>query len=292
VSDGQQPPEPPPPPRLVAANDTDRLRVGVGGLALLRGASVGFACLTHVGTSDRIIHRAERAWARATARTLRLRLDIEGMDLVDPTQTYVITALHEGLVDIVALFHMPLAMRFLVRDELFSWTTLGRYLRATNQIEVSESRELASLRRLYAESKAAISAGESLVVFPQGSVLGIEVGFQEGAFRLARSLGARVLPVVLAGSHRVWEHPFSPLVRLDQRVFMRVLPAIDTHHLTPTASRHLERRMKKIALEESSVTPRRFDPDRDGWWDGYRFEIDPDFPELASRLARRRAGSC
>lgn len=181
-------------------------------------------------------------------------------------------------------------MRFLVRDELFSWPTLGRYLRGTGQIEVSETPELASLRRLYAESAAAISGGESLVVFC--SVLGIEVGFQEGAFRLARILGARVLPVVLVGSHRVWEHPFSSLVWLDQRVFMRVLPAIDAESLSPTGSRQLERRMKEIALEESPVAPRRFDPDRDGWWEGYRFEIDPDFPELKSRLARRRAGSC
>ncbi|MGI8823594.1 MAG: lysophospholipid acyltransferase family protein [Acidimicrobiia bacterium] len=242
--------------------------------------------------SDRIMHGAERAWARATARVLGLELDIEGLDLVDPSETYVIVALHEGLADVVALFHLPLPLRFLVRDEFFSWKTLGRYLRATGQIEVSESRDLASLRQLYAGATAAIGAGESLVVFPQGSVLGVEVGFQEGAFRLARSLGTRVLPVVLAGSHRVWEHPFSPLVRLDQRIFMHVLPAVDAHGLAPRESRHLERRMKEIALEESSVMPRRFDPDRDGWWDGYRFEIDPDFPELASRLARRRAGPC
>lgn len=30
------------------------------------------------------------------------------------------------------------------------------------------------------------------------------------------------------------------------------------------------------------------DPERDGWWDGYRFEIDADFPELRARVARHR----
>lgn len=292
MSDGQQPSDPPAQPRLVATRGRDRLRVGFGGLVLLRGASVALACLARLGISDRAIHGAERAWARAATRVLGIRMDIEGLDHVDPSGVYVIVALHEGLADVVALFHLPLPMRFLVRDELFSWRTLGRYLRGTGQIAVSESRELGPLRRLYAESAAAISAGESLVVFPQGSVLGIEVGFQKGAFRLARSLGVRVLPVVLAGSHRVWEHPFSPLVRLDQRVFIRVLPAVDANSLTPREARRLERQMKEIALEESPVAPRRFDPARDGWWDEYRFEIDPDFPELASRLARRRAGSC
>lgn len=277
---------------MIAALNRDRLRIRVGGMVLLSGSSTAFACLARLRMSDRVIHGAERTWARAAAKVLGLRLEIEGLDLVDPSKTYVIVALHEGLADVVALFHLPLPMRFLVRDELFSWPTLGRYLRATGQIEVSESRDLGSLRRVHSESATTIGSGESLVVFPQGSVLGIEVGFQEGAFRLARRLGVMVLPVVLVGSHRVWEHPFSPLVRLDQQVFMRVLPAVDSHGLTPAGSRQLERRMKEIALEESPVTPRRFDPDRDGWWDGYRFEIDPDFPELASRIARRRAGPC
>lgn len=238
-----------------------------------------------------MVHRAEQAWARTAARVLRLRLDINGLHEVDPSKTYVVIALHEGLADVIALFHLPLPLRFLVRDELFSWEPLRRYLRATGQIEVAESRDLASLRRLHDESAAAISAGESLVVFPQGSVLGLEIGFQRGAFRLAQSLGATILPVVLAGSHQVWEHPFSPLVRLDQRVFMQVMPEVEVDGLSAEAARDLECRMKEIAIHMSPVPPRRFDPDRDGWWDGYRYEIDPDFPDLAGRLAERRAGS-
>jgi 1-acyl-sn-glycerol-3-phosphate acyltransferase len=265
VADRPRPPEPPTPPRLVATSRAHRLRVGLGAMVLLRGAPVMMTWFANLSVSDRIIHRAERAWAKAAARVLDLRLDIKGLDLVDPAEAYVIVALHEGLADVVALFHLPPSVAVLVRDELFSWKTLGRFLRVTSQIEVSETRDLASLRRLHAESAEAFAAGESLVVFPQGSVLGIEVGFQEGAFRLARSLGAPILPVVLSGSHRVWDHPFSPLVRLHQRIFMRVLPAVDGHTLTQAESRDLERRMKKIALEESPVVPRRFDPDRDGW---------------------------
>jgi len=49
--------------------------------------------------------------------------------------------------------------------------------------------------------------------------------------------------------------------------------------------------MKLLALDPTSAPARGFDPDRDGWWDDYQYEIDPDFSELTSRLARRRAGS-
>ena len=34
--------------------------------------------------------------------------------------------------------------------------------------------------------------------------------------------------------------------------------------------------------------PRRFVPARDGYWDGYAYAIDPDFPELAMEIARHR----
>lgn len=274
-------------PRLRAAVKSDQLRVALGSLTMLGGGSFGFALLDRLGAPPRVMHGAERAWARAAARILRLQIDIEGTEHVNPDQAYVIVALHEGFADAIALLHLPLPLRFLVRDELFAWKTLGRYLRATDQIEVDEARGLGSLRRLYAESAKCIANGDSLVIFPQGSILGVEVAFQKGALGLAGRLGAPILPVVLSGSHRVWEHPYSPLVRLDQRVFMRVLPPVTAGaQLDLTA---LERRMKQIALHEATASPRRFKPDRDGWWDDYRYEIDPDFPKLAGRLAQRRA---
>jgi len=45
-----------------------------------------------------------------------------------------------------------------------------------------------------------------------------------------------------------------------------------------------------MALDPSNAPARRFVPERDGWWDEYRYEIDPDFPELAAQLAERRSG--
>lgn len=288
---GQTSPEPHQRPRLTAAPGSSRLRILLGSLTLIEAGSLGFSLLGRLAPSS-VVHAAERRWARAVARVLRLRLDIEGLHHVDPSRTYVIVALHEGLADAIALLHLPLPLRFLVRDELFAWRALRRYLRATGQVEVRETRRIASLRRLYADSAACLVGGDSLVIFPQGSILGVETAFQQGAFRLARRLETPILPVVLTGSHRVWEHPYSPLVRLDQRVFMRVLPPIDVGKVSGLDTRELERQMKHIALHEATAAPRRFDPDRDGWWDGYQFEIDPDFPELASRLAERRAGSC
>jgi len=70
---------------------------------------------------------------------------------------------------------------------------------------------------------SAVARGESIAVFPQGSVLGIEIGFRPGAVRLARALGVPILPVVISGTHRVWEHPFTPRLRFGQRVSLTIL---------------------------------------------------------------------
>lgn len=81
VSDERPPHENPSRPRLTADRHEDRVRVGLGSLALLRGASVAFASAGNLGLPNRLIHTGERAWARTAARVLRLRLDIEGLHI-------------------------------------------------------------------------------------------------------------------------------------------------------------------------------------------------------------------
>ena len=54
--------------------------------------------------------------------------------------------------------------------------------------------------------------------------------------------------------------------------------------------RSIEQQMKEVALQAGMAPVRRFVPERDGWWDGYAFEIDPDYPDLAEAIETRRRG--
>jgi 1-acyl-sn-glycerol-3-phosphate acyltransferase len=95
-------------------------------------------------------------------------------------------------------------------------------------------------------------------MFPQGSVLGIETAFQQGACAVAEKLGVTVLPVVIAGSHRVWEHPFSPVIRRSMPVYMEVLAP---RRIDDSAGfRTLEREMKRVALDNTWAPARRYVP--------------------------------
>jgi len=244
-------------------------------------------------------HRLERWWARGVRAALKIDLVLEGLEHIDPNEVYVVTPLHEGFVDVVALLHLPLPLRFAARDELFTWRLLGCYLRASGQIEVCPERGSQSYRHLLRDARKVIAAGESLLIFPQGGLLGIELDCRAGAFALARSLRRPILPVVLTGTHRVWEYPFTPRLRFGQRVTLRVLPPLPVEeHSGREASKSLEKvrrevqqRLKTVALSGEVEPPRRFVPARDGYWDGYAYTIDPDFPDLAADIARRRAAA-
>jgi 1-acyl-sn-glycerol-3-phosphate acyltransferase len=67
---------------------------------------------------------------------------------------------------------------------------------------------------------------------------------------------------------------------------MEVLEPQDSSDIIHCAA-EIEADMKQRALS-ATPRPRRFDPDRDGWWDGYPYEIDHAFPDLANRVAHHR----
>jgi 1-acyl-sn-glycerol-3-phosphate acyltransferase len=231
----------------------------------------------------------ERLWAQLAIRLLGVRLEISGMEYIEPGESYVVVPLHEGFADAAALLHLPLGLRFVAREELAEWKVLGSYLGASRQIVIDPEAPMAAYRRLLAGARRVFAEGDSLVVFAQGTILGIESAFSAGAFRVAEREDRPLLPVVLAGSNRVWEHPFSPLIRFGQTIRMDVRAPIRPENAN-RAFKTLPERMQAAALD-GSPSPRRFVPERDGWWDGYRYDIDPSFADLADRVARHRTAS-
>ncbi len=279
--------------RITVDSARDWLRVCAAVLILLGPAR--FILWLTVALPERAvarIHRraarraAERWWARLAARLLGLRICISGLEYIDPEERYVVASLHEGFADGLALLHLPLSLTAVARDELVSFPFLGGQLARGGHLLIRPERPVHAARALYRESRAAVEAGDSVLLFPQGSILGIEIAFQPGAFGLARRLGRPLLPIVVTGGHRVWEHPFRPTLRVDQAMSLTVLPPVPPGEAV-SGRAALERRMKRLALD-GATPPRRFDPGRDGYWDGYRYEIDPAFPELARRIARHR----
>lgn len=227
-----------------------------------------------------------RKWSNEVLRALRVDVAATGLEEVGPGP-YLVAALHEGFVDVpVLLAHLDLPLTFVARAELADEKPISGFLEASHQILIRPE-EAAGMRDLLRGAALANAQGRSVVVFPQGSLLGIEIGFQQGAWVAATQLGIPVLPVAIWGTHAVWDHPFSPLVALGKAVRLHVLPARRIED--EEQFRRLEREMKQVALAAGPVAPRRYQPQRDGFWDGYRFDIDPAFERLAAEVAHHRA---
>lgn len=273
--------------RFATETRRDQLRTAAASLPLVTMAGPWLARIGRSGRRE-ALHGAERRWAAATLRHLRVRLDVEGLEHVEPSTGYILAPLHEGFLDAVALLRLGLDLRFVARDELFAWPTLGRYLSATGQLVVPTTPSIGAHRALLVGIGEAKAAGESVVMFPQGSILGVEVAFKPGPVRIAARFDMPILPVVITGTHLVWEHPYAPTLRYGRRVSLSVLEPIPPA-AAAAAWRSTERRMKAIALSSEMAPARRFVPERDGWWDGYDYQIDPDFADLAAAVGAHRA---
>lgn len=145
---------------------------------------------------------------------------------------------------------------------------------------------MTAMRTMLFEAPMVFETGRSLVVFPQGTLLGIEAAFSQGAFRIADRFGKPLLPVVVTGSHRLYEYPFSPRVRFGQTIRMEVLPPVPPG-TAMDAMRRIERKMQDAALGATPGT-RRYLPDRDGFWDGYAFEVSDRFEDVAAMVGTHR----
>lgn len=266
-------------------------RTIAGGALWCGAAPLALRLLGRLGARG-MLARAQRSWARGIARALELHLDIAGIEQIDPRESYIVVPLHEGFADAIALLHLPLPLRFVARDELFAWRTLGPALRDTGQVLIWPEDGVRSYRTLLRRAPAILAGGESLVLFPQGSILGIEIDFLRGPFALARTLGRPILPIALTGAHRVWEHPYTPRLRYGQQMSLRVLPPIPATTAQTLSADELratvQGQLKTLALSGDLAPPRHFVPARDGYWDGYAYRTDPAFPALAAAIAAHR----
>ena len=232
---------------------------------------------------------------RISTRMLRhwqVKLEVAGLEQVG-RGPYLIAALHEGMADVLCMLQLPLPMRFVARREIFAWPLVGSAITRMGNIAIDPEHGALSFRPLLKAAAGVLETGESLVMFPQGSVAGIEGDFQRGTFEIGKRLGVPILPVVLTGSHRIWEHPHSSTLRYGQRVGLRVLPEISVevlrHQPLEQVRLRLQREMKAIALNGEMPSPRHYWGPRDGYWHGYRFDMDPDFPEVyADFMASRK----
>lgn len=145
-----------------------------------------------------------RAWGRVLCRIADIRVQVEGRENIDPSQTYIFVGNHASQTDIWTFQgYIPHDFRWIAKKELFAIPLFGAAMRAVGFISIDRSRGRQAVKSLN-DAAARIAEGTSVLIFPEGtrSPDGHLQPFKTGAIMLAIKAGVPVVPVGINGTHQ------------------------------------------------------------------------------------------
>lgn len=175
-----------------------------GACALAFLPMMGLSYALHRGDpTQRVPGRWMRRFGRTTSRLTPLwKFSVEGPTPPDiDRRGYVVVANHESTADPFLLSSLPWDMRWVAKEELFHLPVIGLLMRFGGDIPLRRGSG-DSVRAMLDECRRTLAAGMSVMIFPEGtrSPNGALLPFKDGAFELAISMKAPILPIAVAGT--------------------------------------------------------------------------------------------
>ena len=158
-------------------------------------------------------------WARFTCCLFLMRIKVEGRENIDPRQSYVFVANHQGAYDIWAIYgYLNHNFKWLMKKSLEKVPVVGWACKLAGHVFVDDSK-ISGIRETIEDAEKILKHGMSVVIFPEGSRSfdGKMIPFKRGAFMLAAEFKLPVVPITIDGS-------------------FKAMPRV-TYHMTPTTIR-------------------------------------------------------
>ena len=155
-------------------------------------------------TGDAVLGLA-RVWSRVILGVPGVRVQVSSRVPLDLKRPYVFVANHASMIDIWAVFiAVPASFRFIAKKQLSYIPLFGWAMSAGRFIFIDRQNPLAA-RRSIDEAARRIRAGQSVVIFPEGTRTrdGRLGPFKKGGFRLAIDSGAAIVPIAIKGSREL-----------------------------------------------------------------------------------------
>ncbi len=178
------------------------------------------------------VHAVARVWGRSILWVSGIKVQVVGMEHIDPDQSAIYMSNHQSNFDIPVFFSaLPIQFRWLAKAELFKIPIFGQGMRGAGYISVDRSDTKSAIRSLK-QAAQNIRNGTSVLIFPEGtrSSNGGLRSFKPGGFIMAIDAGVPVVPMVVSGTFDIM--PRGAKVIRRQTARLTILPPVDTTSYT------------------------------------------------------------
>src|SRR5262249_9835122 len=180
-------------------------------------------------------HELVYPWALFGARQwLRLsgvRVEVRGLELLDPKQTYVFVSNHRSYLDTATMFiYTGRRIGLLAKKELLKVPVLGVGMGFVNVMAIDRTNRESAIRTTEAAAKR-IQSGVSFGVFVEGTRAkpGELLPFKKGAFYMAKQADVPIVPIVIKNSDMLMGKGTGEA--RSGTIEMVILPARQTNNL-------------------------------------------------------------
>ena len=194
-------------------------------------------------------------WGRILTRLVPVKVEVEGLEQVDPKHSYVVVANHQSQMDIPVVYgYCGLDLRWVAKAEVGRIPFVAAGCRAIGHIFIDRSKP-EQARAAINRAVERLKPGTGLMFFPEGtrSRSGDLLPFKKGAFRVAIDQQMPVLPLTVIGSRDIL--PADSLRLRPGRVRLRVHEPISTEGMTTADLGALRRQVHGI-IEDGLVSTR------------------------------------
>ena len=186
---------------------------------------MGIICLPYLLIPQSYIRKPINLWILGIFKLLEMICNIthevQGKENI-PNDSVLIASKHQSAFETFALFFYINKSIFIHKKQLFFIPIFGQYLKKTNMISINRLEGTASMRKMLKEAKSKMSAGYSIIIFPEGTrkIPGDKADYKTGIAGIYKESEVDVLPVAVNSEPESISSPFSIMLKRPLDVFI------------------------------------------------------------------------
>ncbi len=201
--------------------------IGISSMAFFPVALLIWALTVAFDRRLMILHLFSCFWASLYLWVMPAwSVTIRGRDRIRWDRAQVVVSNHQSQLDILVAFRMFFPFKWVSKAEVFRIPFIGWNMVLNRYIGLKRG-DRSSIRKMFADCEAALAAGSSVFLFPEGtrSETGTVNPFKPGAFILAKKMKAPIVPIVIDGTRQALPK-YSLNIRGHHHIVVTVLEPI------------------------------------------------------------------